>query len=80
MKDIPIADVRNFVLVGHTNSGKTTLLDALLYKLGVNDRLGDSASGTSMADWSDEEKSRKISIWAKPFDAVCARGDSRCVW
>ena len=70
MKDIPIADVRNFVLVGHTNSGKTTLLDALLYKLGVNDRLGDSASGTSMADWSDEEKSRKISIWAKPFDAV----------
>jgi translation elongation factor EF-G len=23
-----------------------------------------------MADWTDEEKSRKISIWAKPFDAT----------
>ena len=70
MKDIPIADVRNFALVGHTGSGKTTLLDALLYKLGVNDRLGNPGEGTSMGDWSDEEKSRKITVWAKPFDAV----------
>lgn len=70
MKDIPIADVRNFVLVGHTSSGKTSLVDALLYKLGVNDRLGNPGDGTSAADWTDEEKNRKISIWAKPFDAV----------
>ena len=40
MKDIPITDVRNFVLLGHTGSGKTQLLDAILFKLGVNDRLG----------------------------------------
>lgn len=70
MKDIPIADVRNFALVGHTGSGKTTLLDSLLFKLGVNDRLGNPGDGTSMADWTDEEKARKISIWAKPFDAT----------
>lgn len=70
MKDIPIADVRNFALVGHTGSGKTTLLDTLLYKLGVNDRLGNPGDGTSMADWTDEEKARKITIWAKPFDAA----------
>ena len=70
MKDIPIADVRNFALVGHTGSGKTTLLDSLLYKLGVNDRLGNPGDGTSIADWTDEEKARKITIWAKPFDAA----------
>lgn len=70
MKDIPVADVRNFVLVGHTGSGKTALVDSLLYKLGVNDRLGNPGDGTSFADWTDEEKNRKISIWAKPFDAV----------
>ncbi len=70
MKDIPVADVRNFVLVGHTGSGKTSLIDAILHKLGVNDRLGSPADGTSMADWTDEEKGRKISIWAKPFDAL----------
>ena len=70
MKDIPIADVRNFVMLGHTGSGKTTFLDSLLYKLGVNDRLGNPGDGTSMADWTPEEKGRKISIWAKPFDAL----------
>lgn len=70
MKDIPITDVRNFALLGHTGSGKTSIVDAILFKLGVNDRLGSPADGTSMADWSDEEKDRKISIWAKPFDGV----------
>jgi len=70
MKDIPIADVRNFVLVGHTGSGKTSLVDSLLFKLGVTDRLGNPGDGTSAADWTDEEKGRKITIWAKPFDAV----------
>ena len=55
MKDVPVADVRNFVLVGHTGSGKTALIDSLLYKLGANDRLGNPGDGTSMADWTDEE-------------------------
>lgn len=69
MKDIPVANTRNIVLVGHTGSGKTTLLDALLFKLGVSDRLGSVSAGTSVADWTDEEKERKISAWAKPFTA-----------
>ena len=70
MKNIPVADVRNLVLLGHTGSGKTTLTDAILYKLGINDRLGSPANGTSFADWSDEEKERRISAWAKPFQAT----------
>ena len=40
MTGIQVADVRNFGVMGHTGSGKTTLVDALLYKLGLNDRLG----------------------------------------
>ncbi|NLB64928.1 MAG: elongation factor G [Lentisphaerae bacterium] len=70
MKGIPVADVRNFVLLGHTASGKTTLVDSLLFKLGVTDRHGNPGEGTSSADWTDEEKARQITIWAKPFDAV----------
>lgn len=68
MKDMPVANVRNVAFLGHTGSGKTSLLDALLFKLGLNDRKGTPENGTSMADWTDEEKDRKISVWAKPFD------------
>jgi elongation factor G len=64
---LPVSNARNVVVLGHTGSGKTTLIDAILYKTGQNDRLGLSSNGSSMADWTDEEKDRKISIWAKPF-------------
>ncbi|HMO51710.1 MAG TPA: elongation factor G [Kiritimatiellia bacterium] len=67
MTQLPVSNTRNVVILGHTGSGKTTLIDAILYKTGQNDRLGLTANGSSMADWTDEEKDRKISIWAKPF-------------
>lgn len=70
MKDIPVADVRNFTVMGHTGSGKTSLTDALLFKLGLNDRLGAVAAGSSMADYTDEEKDHKITLFAKPFSAT----------
>lgn len=67
MTQVPVAQTRNVVVLGHTGSGKTTLIDSILFKTGFNDRLGLVANGSSMADWTDEEKDRKISIWAKPF-------------
>lgn len=67
MTQVPVANSRNVVLLGHTGSGKTTLIDAILFKAGLNDRLGLSSNGSSLADWTDEEKDRKISIFAKPF-------------
>ncbi len=70
MKDIDIVNVRNFALLGHTGSGKTSLLDAILFKLGANERQGSPENGTSASDWMDEEKSRKITMWAKSFDLV----------
>ncbi len=74
MSGTPVSDVRTFGLMGHTSSGKTTLVDALLYKLGVNSRMGSVDAGSSMADYSDEEKERKITISAKPFTATHKSG------
>ena len=79
MKNIPIDSVRNFALMGHTGSGKTSLIDSILFKLGQVDRVGSPENGTSVADWTEEEKAHEISIWAKPFDGVytAASGKTR---
>jgi elongation factor G len=70
MKDIAVSDVRTFVLLGHNGSGKTSLVDAILYKTGVNDRLGSVAAKNSMGDYTDEEKDRGFTIHVKPFNTV----------
>ena len=67
MSDVPAANIRNFVILGHSGTGKTTLTDALAFKLGLNDRLGLVTNGSSISDTSEEEKNRKISIFAIPF-------------
>lgn len=69
MKDVAVQDIRNVAFIGHTGSGKTTLLDAILHRVGASDRQGLPAQGTSVCDWTEEERDRKISIWAKPFQA-----------
>ena len=72
MSDVPVANIRNFVILGHSGSGKTTLTDAIAFKLGLNDRLGLVANGSSISDTADEEKARKITIFANPFTAEYA--------
>jgi elongation factor G len=67
MNDVPVANIRNFVILGHSGTGKTTLTDALAFKMGLNDRLGLVTNGSSISDTTEEEKNRKISIFATPF-------------
>jgi elongation factor G len=57
-----VDDIRNLALVGHGAAGKTSLADSLLYKAGAVDRRGSVDEGTSVSDYDDEEKKRKISI------------------
>ena len=75
MKDITVANTRNFVILGHTGSGKTSLADALAFKLGLNDRFGSVDAGSSVADYTDEEKQRKTSIFAKTFNRAYKSSD-----
>ncbi len=77
MKDVSIADLRNLVLMGHNGSGKTTFAEALLFKLGVNDRLGSVDAGTGMADFSEAERKRKLTLNAKPFSATWTADDGK---
>ena len=54
--------IRNLVLTGHRGSGKTSLLEAMLFATGAIERLGRVDAGTSTADFEAEEVARKISI------------------
>jgi elongation factor G len=56
--------LRNVVLLGHGGSGKTSLVDAMLFDTGAVNRLGRVDEGTSVSDWDDEERRRKMSIMA----------------
>ena len=69
MKEMPVSNIRNFAILGHSGSGKTALTDALIFKLGLNDRQGSTDNGSSVSDYTDEEKVRKISLFACPFTA-----------
>ena len=56
------ADIRNISLVGHGSTGKTSLLEQMLYVGGVIPRAELPDTGKSVSDHTDEEIGRKISI------------------
>ncbi len=55
-------DIRNVAFIGHGASGKTSLVEATLFRCGVTSRLGSVDDGTSIADFEPDEKEKKHTI------------------
>lgn len=53
---------RNFILLGHAQSGKTTLAESLLYFCKATNRKGRIEDGSTVSDYSWDEIERKNSI------------------
>jgi len=62
MKQYLAAKIRNIALTGHSDSGKTSLAEALLFKAGASDRLGKTSEGNTVCDFDPEEIKRKVSV------------------
>ena len=58
MKLYETENVRNVVVVGHGNAGKTTLSEAILFKKKLVSRMGKVEDGTTVSDYQPEEKEK----------------------
>jgi len=62
MKVYDTPAIRNVAFVGHSSSGKTTLVDALAFVAGSSRRHGAINEGTTLTDYTPDEIERKHSI------------------
>lgn len=55
-------NIRNICLMGHGNSGKTSLAESMLFTTGAIDRMGKVTDGNTVCDYDAEEIKRQITI------------------
>ena len=58
------SEIRNFSVVGHAGSGKTSLCDRMLFNAGAVNRLGKTTDKTSVSDYTPEEHAKESSIYS----------------
>lgn len=61
--NITAKEIRNVAVIGHSGEGKTTLCEAMLFNGGVIDRMGKVEDGTTLMDFDELEKSKKLSVY-----------------
>lgn len=62
MKNYQTGQIRNLGMVAHGGSGKTSLVEAMLFNTGVLSRLGRVEDGTTAADYHAEEIARQVTV------------------
>src|SRR5881398_964791 len=56
--------IRNVAVVGHRGTGKTSLVEGMLFQAGAANRLGTVESGSTVSDWDEDEQRRQMSLSA----------------
>jgi elongation factor G len=54
--------IRNVAVAGHRGTGKTSLVEAMLFQAGAINRLGSVEQGTTTSDWDEDEQRRQMSL------------------
>ncbi|MGH3011873.1 MAG: elongation factor G [Gaiellaceae bacterium] len=56
--------IRNVAVVGHRGTGKTSLVEAMLFQAGATNRLGSVEGSSTVSDWDEDEQRRQMSLSA----------------
>lgn len=62
--NIPLKDFRNIGIIAHIDAGKTTTTEGILYRTGINHKIGEvrGEGDGATTDWMAQEKERGITI------------------
>lgn len=63
MKDYLAQQVRNICMLGHSGSGKTSVVEAMLFMTDAIERMGKATDGNSALDYDSEEIRRGLSVF-----------------
>ena len=75
-REYPLERTRNIGIMAHSDAGKTTLSERILYYTGVNHKIGNTHEGNATMDWMEQEQERGITItsaattchWTQEFE------------
>lgn len=63
-KKTPMDKIRNLGIIAHIDAGKTTTTEGILYRTGLNHKIGAVHNGETTTDWMAQERERGITIVA----------------
>jgi elongation factor G len=64
MAAVESGKIRNVAVTGHRGTGKTSLVEAMLFQTGAVNRLGTIELGSTIGDWDEDEQRRQMTISA----------------
>lgn len=67
MKDYQPDKIKTIALLGHQGSGKTSLIESLLFVNKLITKKGTTEDGNTHSDFTKEEKSMKVSVYSTVF-------------
>ena len=62
MKSYNSGEVRNIVVMGHSGCGKTSMMEACLFRADVIKRLGKVDEGNTISDYDSEEIEKRYQL------------------